>query len=235
MPGRRAPSEDRREQILGAAFKVASRSRLEGLTIRAVAAEAGLSSGLVLFHLGSRDELLIALLDWLLRETIVGAPTAEILALPTARARLLGLIAQELTLLPGRRPRLELFFDYWVAGIGHAPIRGRMQRALQRYRDTMLPLADAVIAEDPARLPGVTGADLAALVIALIEGCVMQAVVDPRGFDVARSLTTLAAVIGDAPAPAPAPAARAVTAAGSARRPRAASSASPRRPRARSR
>ena len=203
MPGRRAPEEARREQILAAAFAVATRTRLEGLTIREVAREAGLSPGLVLFHLGSRDALLVALLDWLLAETIVGEATPDILALPGASTRLLALVARELELLPGRRSRLELFFDFWVAGIGHKPIRGRIQRALQRYRDAILPLADAVVAEEPARFPGVTGADLAGLVVALIEGCVMQAVVDPRAFDVGRALATITAVVapvGAAPA-----------------------------------
>ncbi|MCB9560115.1 MAG: TetR family transcriptional regulator C-terminal domain-containing protein [Kofleriaceae bacterium] len=211
MPGRRASEEFRRDQLLAAAFTVATRTRLEGLTIRAVAREAGLSPGLVLFHFASRDALLIALLDRLLAETIVGEATAEILALPSARARLLALLARELELLPGRRTRLELFFDYWVVGIGHRAIRGRIQRALQRYRDAILPLAEAVVAEEGGRLGGVvTGADLAGLVVALIEGCVMQAVVDPKAFDVGRALTTIAAVIAPPPveAAATAPARR---------------------------
>lgn len=210
MRRRRLPEKDRRDQLLAAAFEVATRTRLEGLTIRQVATEAKLSPGLVLFHFDSRDALLVALLDRLLAETIVGEATPEILALPTARARLLALVARELELLPGRRTRLELFFDYWVAGIGPAPvnqsIRGRIQRALQRYRDAMLPLATAAIAEEPGRMPGVTGADLAGLIVALIEGCVMQAVVDPRGFDVTRALATIVAVVGGGDAtPPPAP------------------------------
>jgi AcrR family transcriptional regulator len=195
VPGRRASEQERKDQILAAAFTVATRVRLEGLTIRAVARECGLSPGLVLFHFESRDALLLALLDRLLAETIVGDATPEILALPSARARLLALLARELQLLPGRRPRLELFFDYWVAGIGHRAIRGRIQRALQRYRDAIVPLAAAVIAEERETLRGVDSADLAGLMVAVIEGCVMQAVVDPSAFDVGRALGAIAAVI----------------------------------------
>lgn len=195
MPGRRASEKERKDQILAAAFTVATKVRLEGLTIRAVARECRLSPGLVLFHFESRDALLLALLDRLLAETIVGEPTPEILALPSARLRLLALLRRELELLPGRRTRLELFFDYWVAGIGDRSIRGRIQRALQRYRDAILPLAEAVVAEEADALPGVTAADLAGLMVAVIEGCVVQAVVDPQAFDVTRALTVIAAVL----------------------------------------
>jgi AcrR family transcriptional regulator len=192
MPGRRAPEAARREQILAAAFAIASKKRLEGLTIRAVAAKAGLSPGLVLFHFKSRDTLLVALLDWLLASTVIGEPTPEVLALPTAHARLFGLLRQELLLLPERRTRLELFFDYWVIGIGHPRIRARIRKALERYRTTILPLAEDAVSEAPSRFANMSGADLARLIAALIEGCVIQAIVDPRGFDVAQVMASLA-------------------------------------------
>ena len=49
MPGRKEPEEERRDAILRAAYVVATRERLGGVTARAVAAEAGVSSGLVFF------------------------------------------------------------------------------------------------------------------------------------------------------------------------------------------
>lgn len=195
MPGRRAPEAARREQILAAAFAVAGRVRLEGLTIRAVAEAAKLSPGLVLFHFESRDALVVALLDWLLEGTIIGEPAPEVRALPSAEARLLGFVRQELELLPGRRPRLELFFDFWVAGTRHPRIRHRIRRALARCRDALVPLASEVVAAQPSRFRGVTGTDLAGLVVAVIEGYVMQAVVDRRAFDVARVAHTVATVV----------------------------------------
>ena len=71
MGGRKQPEEQRREEILRAAFVVAARDRLTGVTARAVAAEAGISSGLVFFHFESVDALLGELLDWLLDRTQV--------------------------------------------------------------------------------------------------------------------------------------------------------------------
>lgn len=196
MPGRRAPEAARREQIIAAAFAVATKERLQGLTIRAVARKAGLSAGLVHFHFESRDALLAALLDWLLLHTVIGVPSTAVFALPTAGARLMGLLRQELLLLPERRPRLELFFDFWVAGSADARIRRRIRAALQRYRDTILPFAEDAVAESPARFGKLRGKDLAALVALLIEGCVVQSIVDSAAFDIEGVLSSLTALVG---------------------------------------
>src|SRR5687767_14794514 len=66
VPGRRSSEERRREEILRAAFAIAARDRLPAVTARAVAAEAGVSSGLVFFYFASIDKLLVELLDWML-------------------------------------------------------------------------------------------------------------------------------------------------------------------------
>ena len=71
MPGRKASEETRREQIILAAHEVAARQGLNALTVRLVAAEAKLSTGLVFFHFTSRDQLLVALLDRLLATTTI--------------------------------------------------------------------------------------------------------------------------------------------------------------------
>jgi AcrR family transcriptional regulator len=71
MPGQKAAEADRQEQILAAAMDVATRHGLEGLTIRRVASEAGLSHGLVRFRFKSKAELLATLLDRLFTTRLV--------------------------------------------------------------------------------------------------------------------------------------------------------------------
>lgn len=196
MPGRKAPEAARREQILEAAFKVACRKRLEGMTIRAIAAEAGLSTGLVLFHFKSRDGVLVALLERLIRKTFIMNPKPEVLTLPTARARIMGLLQQEIDLFPERRGQIELFFDYWVLGNRNPRIRRRIRYALSRYRDGIAPVAAAIIHEEPKRYKGVEVQDLSSLIAVLIEGwIVIQTIVDPKVFDAGRLLTTLSALV----------------------------------------
>ena len=196
MPGRRAPEEERREAILQAAFAVAARGRLGAVTARAVAAEAGISAGLVFFYFESVDKLLVALLDWLLAHTIVAADTPDRLAqVSDPGARMMLAIRRDVEWLPKQRERVELFFDYWVLGTRHPAIRRKIRRALLRYRDAFQPLAGALVASDPERFAGMSAEGLASVAAGFVEGCALQVVMDPTQFDVERSMTTLAALV----------------------------------------
>ena len=56
----RMPVAERREQLIAAARAVASREGIDGTTVRAVAAEAGVSLGVVHYCFEDKDELLRA-------------------------------------------------------------------------------------------------------------------------------------------------------------------------------
>ena len=196
MPGRRAPEEERREAILGAAFAVAARERLGAVTARAVAAEAGVSAGLVFFYFESVDKLLVELLDWLLAHTLVAANTPDRLSEVTdPGARIMLAIRRDVEWLPKQRESVELFFDYWVLGTRHPAIRRKIRRALNRYRDAFEPLARALVESDPERYSGMSAEGLASVAAGFVEGCALQVVMDPTEFDVERSMTTLAALV----------------------------------------
>ena len=204
MPGRKLPEEQRREGILRAAYVVATREGLAGVTARAVAAEAGISSGLVFFHFGEKDALLAALLDWLLAHTLVAGelpPPVQPGAHPAER--MLAVVRRDLTALRRARPRVELFFDYWVLGTRDPGIRETIRAALERYRVSFLPLARALVAESPERW-GPDGAEgLATVAASFVEGSALRAVHDPDGFDPDRAMSALVALLRP-PAPHPA-------------------------------
>ena len=207
MPGRKAPEDARREAILRAAFAVAARERLTGLTVRAVAAQAGVSTGLVFFHFQSRDALLVALLDWLLEHTLVAGELPGVAALAESPAeRMLAAVRHDLEWLPRARPRVELFFDFWVLGTRDPVVRGKIRAALDRYRDAFLPLARAMIGDEVARYADTTPEALAAVASSFVEGSALQAVLDPAAFDADRTLSALVALLrqrADAPHPTP--------------------------------
>ncbi len=183
MPGKKIPEDRRREQILDAAYRVALQQRLAGLSSRAVAAEAGVSNGLVFFHFRNRQELLLALLDWLLAKTILKRAVDRGSASGDASSRLAAEVRDAVAGLPAKRRRIELFFDYWFMGAHDEVIRKRIRAALKRYRDSYLPLAQAVVAEQPARYAGLTGEVLADMVTSFIEGCALRLVAEPRHYD----------------------------------------------------
>src|SRR5512132_1510953 len=96
MPRRRAPGSVRRSQIIAAAYSIAAARGLDGLTVRRVAAKAGVSTGLVLFHFETKEHLVIALLDWLLETTTVLHVGDEIARIASPLERLVGLLRQEM-------------------------------------------------------------------------------------------------------------------------------------------
>src|SRR5688500_4822436 len=116
MPGQKAPEEERREQILQAAYVVALRAGIDGVTVRAVAAEAGLSHGLVLFHFKRKDQLVAALLDRVLATTTLVHASADGTRPGRAPDRLRALLRQELEHLVGTPRDIRLFFEYWALG-----------------------------------------------------------------------------------------------------------------------
>lgn len=197
MPGRKAPEQERRDQILTAALRVAVERRLAGLTIRNVASEAGLSAGLVLFHFQSREALVQALLDWLLQQSSLLRPDKKRRRRPDDC--LAGLIRDECKRLVNDRQRTELFFDYWVAGTRTPALRKGMRAALVRYRQEFRTLAaEALKKHRPARF-GLTADAVASAAVSFIHGCAIQAVMDPEHFELDAALAVIDALGGEGP------------------------------------
>src|SRR5689334_129941 len=116
MPGRRASEATRRAQILKAASDVALRRGLDGLTVRAVAARAKLSHGLILFHFKRRDDLVGALLDDVLAGTLMLDGAAAALPASDAPDRLGVLMRREMDRLSQEPRRVGLFLEFWALG-----------------------------------------------------------------------------------------------------------------------
>ena len=196
MPGKKAPEGMRREQILAAAYDVASHKGIDGLTVRAVAAKAKLSHGLVIFHFKRKDQLLSALLERLLASTseLHEAPAIARIAAPLERLR--ALLRQEMDRLGNDPRRVRLFYDYWVLGTRNARIGARIGAELERYRQSFRAIIDEVIRADPNRFPRVTTEGLAAVIVSFINGCAVQAMIDPKHFDLAEYLAAADGLLG---------------------------------------
>lgn len=187
MPGPRAPEEARREQILSAAYAVALRTGIDGVTLRSVAAEAKLSHGLVAFYFKRKDQLIGALLDRVLATTAMLHVSEDVARIPYAPERLGALLRQELARF-SRNPRgMRLFFEYWALGVRQAAIRRRIGAALDRYRAAFRAMAAEMLppesAADEPRGARVTPDALAAVAVSLVNGCAVQAMIDPGHFD----------------------------------------------------
>lgn len=198
MPGQRAPEGQRREEILAAAYEVASRDGIAALTVRGVAAQAGLSHGLVLFHFKRKGQLVAALLDGVLATTLSFEVPAEIDAIPRALDRLRAVLRREVARLAQEPERIRLLLECWALGARDADLRERVEAALTRYRTAFLSLAEEVIAAEPTGFDGVTPIGLAAVTVGLINECVIQGSVDPGHFAMNDYLAAVQGLVGGA-------------------------------------
>jgi AcrR family transcriptional regulator len=197
MPGQKATEAARREQILKAAYEVALRRGIDGLTVRAVAARARLSHGLVLFHFKRKDQLGLALLDRVLATTISVRIPDEIGAIARPRERLQALLRHEVHRLLEEPRRVRLLLEYWARGAHNTVIRGKMSAGLDGYRAAFRKIAEEALPAKPDRSS--TPAGLAAVAVSLIIGYPVQAMIDPDQFDIQEYLAAVQAIIGDFP------------------------------------
>jgi TetR/AcrR family transcriptional repressor of bet genes len=197
MPGQKATEATRREQILKAAYEVALRRGIDGLTVRAVAARARLSHGLVLFHFKRKDQLGLALLDRVLETTVALRLPSDIAAIVNPGERLQALFRHELERLLEEPRRIRLLLEYWARGTHNAVIRAKIGAELDRYRACYRTIAEEVLSAKPGRLG--TPAGMAAAAVSLIVGCAVQAMIDPEHFDVAEYLAAVQGILGRLP------------------------------------
>lgn len=180
MPGTKVAEALRREQIVVAAYEIAARGGLRAINIRDVAKKSGSSTGLVIFHFGTKERLVLALLDWVLAKTTTLSIGPDIESITNPLDRLIALLRQEMARLSTESQRNRLFFEFWSEGMWNRPVRVRMQRELDRYREAFRPMAAAVIGADPVRYADITTEDLAAVSVAFIKGCAVQSMIEPK-------------------------------------------------------
>ena len=191
----RLSEEERREQIRKAAFEVASRDGISGLTVRAVAAEAKVSHALVLFHFGRKGGLVRELLEWLITDSAVLHISDDVARFPHARDRLHALLEQEMARLSNRPRRTRLFLEYWALGARHGDIRDRISAELERYREAFRAIMEELISAEPVTYASATADGMAAVAVSWIHGCAVQALVDPGHFQTDQYLAAVRTMI----------------------------------------
>ena len=199
MPGRKASEALRRQQILKAALEVGLRQGIDGVTMRAVAARARLSHGLVLFHFKRKDQLVSALLDRVLETTLSPPVSDDVAPIGGPLDRLRTLLRQEVDRLSRDPRQICLFLEYWALGARHRVIRGKISAAPERYRAAFRPLTEEVLHAEGARFPGVTPEGLSAIAVSFINGCAVQGMIDPDHFDVGEYLAAVQGILGQLP------------------------------------
>lgn len=169
---------ERRATIVAAVLRVLDTNGLEGVTVRAVAQEAGLSAGLLHHYFpAGKAELLHAAVA-----AAVDRGMQRMLAVLDERRGLAAVRAVAWELLPVT-PERRLEWSAWVALWGHvltdAELRREQAERLDSWRALLRSLLDQAV--DDGELPNSTDTASAALRLAgVLDGLGLHALVQPN-------------------------------------------------------
>jgi AcrR family transcriptional regulator len=165
-------------------WRVLARDGFGGLTLRAVAAEMGASTGLLTHYFPSKDALIRHALD------VAEERTA------TRALREGGLREALLEVLPLDRASSTMnrvWVSSWDGALADAELGAHERDRYKRWRTRLRPLVEA--AQRSGELAPGNPDDVVATVAAFTHGLVVQALFDPRTFPRARQVALLDAFL----------------------------------------
>jgi AcrR family transcriptional regulator len=199
---RRRRDERRRETrllLLQAAAVLFARHGYHGVSLDAVADQAGFSKGAVYAHFSSKQDLLANLLELYCEQQ--HAQTREIMAEPAPLDDRIRRISTWLFRPPQESQDWPLLFiELWLQAVRDPSLRARMQQLQERSSRSVANMIDQEI-KARGRTPAVPADDLAQALLALGNGLMMQHLLTPsqRTADTYRS--ALHAMLRDATQP----------------------------------
>ena len=195
---RQARSVETRGRLLAAARAAIAEHGIEGASVDAIAERAGRTSGSLYGQFGSKDALIVALLDES-KDVVARSMLADIEAATTLDERLVALWRNFSR--PPAEARDWLHFEHevwvWATRPGNDRARARLG---ERYRAEFATLAaalDAWATEGLIDLPAPADG-VAAVVVSMLIGLEMSCRLDPDAVDEAAVVAALGALVGAA-------------------------------------
>lgn len=180
----------RRREFVEAARRITAEKGYRNLTVDEVCAEAGLSKGSFYAHFDEKRDLLFALLDEdaaAIEDLILGVGDTRSSGVDRIRRFL------QATLERSADPvRVQLRADLWAEAATDDAVRERLRTTVRERRTLVAGWVDEAVAN--GELVDVPANAFAAVLLALGDGLMMHAAVDPGGFrwtNVGRAVRTL--------------------------------------------
>ena len=166
----------RREQVLDALWRVVRRDGLEGATIRAIAREAGCSSGVLAHYFRDKDDILRSALE--LSNRRIEQRVVSVLRRRVGLAALRGVLCESLPLDADRSRALHLEVSMWGRAISEERQRREHRRWFDAWRALIVKLLRAAV--DAGELPADLDVDRASLgLVAFVDGLAVDALMHP--------------------------------------------------------
>jgi len=170
----------RRTQLTRAAYKVVAQKGYNDFTIKDIAEEAGLSTGLVHYYFKNKEDLLFKLLKEMnanLRNNLKKA----LVDLTEPKDKLVAFCNEAFDLVDKEKAYFYVLIDFW-ARINHdSRIRQANVKLFQSYRDEV----SSIIKEGVTRgvFMDVDVQLTSVIIISLIQGTIIQYVIDQDAFN----------------------------------------------------
>ncbi len=170
----------RRAQLTGAAYKVVAQKGYNDFTIKDIAEEAGLSTGLVHYYFKNKEDLLFKLLKEMnanLRDNLKKALTD----LTEPKDKLMAFCDEAFELVDKEKAYFYVLIDFWAQMNHDNRIRQANVKLFQSYRDEISSIIEEGIAKGVFTAIDVKFTSV--IIIYLIQGTIIQYVIDNGAFD----------------------------------------------------
>jgi AcrR family transcriptional regulator len=176
------PEQDSpQERILEAALATIAEKKIAGTRMREIARRAGMSQGHLNYYYPAKDKLFLAVLDYMRvlfaeeRKEWVGDRSMD------PRSKLRKFLIQEKELISQRGDLMRARHDFAVQGTGDPEIAGQIRLLYASWRADI----SGVIAQgvETGEFGERCAVSVPNLLVALMEGAMMQYLVDPEHFD----------------------------------------------------
>jgi TetR/AcrR family transcriptional regulator, transcriptional repressor of bet genes len=174
---RREQPEVRRESLVDATLKCLREHGRDGVSVRRIAAAAGVSVGLINHHYTTIDELIAHAYERLATDLLKRLLSAIETAGPTPRARLSAFFVASFSPEVLDPDLLGIWVVFWSM-VRHSPVMQTVQHnTWGDYREALVGLLTDLVAEE--KLPSVNIKLAAMGLSALLDGCWLEGCLDP--------------------------------------------------------
>lgn len=168
----------RRRELARAAWRIVGQHGLEGLTTRAVAREAGWSTGVLAHYFINRDELLLAAFRLVFDEAIdriQRALTAE----PDPMRALTDALLEAVPINPRQRTEAIVWFTFLGLAAGHPTLRAEAQTRYAQWLDIIEHAVQAAFSDQQGAKA--EARHIARVLVSHVDGLTIQTIFDPEG------------------------------------------------------
>lgn len=171
----------RRSQLTKAAYQVVSKKGYYNFTIKDIAKEAGLSTGLVHYYFKDKQDLLLTLLKEM-NNNVRYLLNMEIKESTDPRDKLDIFITQAFNLVEREESYFYVLLDFWTQ-LNH---NQRMRNAIQKLFESYRSVCSGILTEGvDAKYfkPDMDVLYTATMIVSMIQGTIIQYVIDSNAFN----------------------------------------------------